>query len=414
MGAVNPENVQKSARIAEFSATIPNNNWAAHFMKTAAFRRSISDNSKSIPEDDFEYAERCAYWLEKSKERPKNFRFRRRDRRPIILTGHGVSLRIDRGTLLIRNGLTHYPQAREEFRFFRGDLNLPTRILMLDGSGSISFDVLSWLADQKIPFIQLNWRGDVVTVASENGHSANPKMVAAQIAARQNGKAERITRWLISEKLRNSVETLRKYAPEGPAKQRAISYGEMQAENLVKGRKLRHSVLMTEANSAALYFGAFAGMPIKWKGSRPIPADWHRIGSRISALTELKCSARHPFNAMLNFAYAVLRTHVRIQAIAEGLDPAIGLSHHLVDKKRENLVFDLMEPLRAVVDREILEMVRDETFSAKDFAVTKDGVCRLNPQLARRLSALAGELQGQSIASRALDPTRRTPRGSGL
>ncbi len=67
------------------------------------------------------------------------------------------------------------------------------------------------------------------------------------------------------------------------------------------------------------------------------------------------------------------------------MDPTIGLMHDLANKKRENLVFDLMEPLRAVVDREILELVRSETFSAKDFAITKDGVCRLNPQLARRL-----------------------------
>ncbi|NOT39506.1 MAG: hypothetical protein HOP13_03350 [Alphaproteobacteria bacterium] len=67
---------------------------------------------------------------------------------------------------------------------------------------------------------------------------------------------------------------------------------------------------------------------------------------------------------------------MRIQAIGVGLDPTIRLMHDLANKKRENLVFDLMEPLRAVVDREILELVRNETFSAKDFAVTKEGsVC---------------------------------------
>lgn len=80
------------------------------------------------------------------------------------------------------------------------------------------------------------------------------------------------------------------------------------------------------------------------------------------------------------------RTHVRIQALAEGLDAAICLMQDLVSKKRETLVFDLMEPLRSVVDREVLDLVLSETFSAKDFVVTRDGVCRLNPQLARRVS----------------------------
>ena len=42
------------------------------------------------------------------------------------------------GSVLIHNGLTHHPQARETFRFFRGDLSLPSRIILLDGSGTIS------------------------------------------------------------------------------------------------------------------------------------------------------------------------------------------------------------------------------------------------------------------------------------
>jgi hypothetical protein len=67
----------------------------------------------------------------------------------LILAGHGVSLRIHGGALEIQNGLTHYPQSRETYLFFRRDVDLPERIILLDGSGSISFDVLSWLAEKK-------------------------------------------------------------------------------------------------------------------------------------------------------------------------------------------------------------------------------------------------------------------------
>jgi hypothetical protein len=55
----------------------------------------------------------------------------------LILAGHGVSLRIHGGALEIQNGLTHYPQRREQFIFFRRDADLPERIILLDGSGSI-------------------------------------------------------------------------------------------------------------------------------------------------------------------------------------------------------------------------------------------------------------------------------------
>ena len=75
---------------------------------------------------------------------PKDKRVRRQPSRdPLILAGHGVSLRIEAGTLLIRNGFTHYPQKQETYRYFKGDADLPPRIIMLDGSGSITFDVLT-------------------------------------------------------------------------------------------------------------------------------------------------------------------------------------------------------------------------------------------------------------------------------
>jgi CRISPR-associated protein Cas1 len=90
--------------------------------------------------DDHEWADRSRHWGQRgggSKDR----RIRRKPLRgPLILAGHGVSLRIEAGTLLIRNGFTHYPQKQETFRLFKGDVDLPPRIIMLDGSGSITFD----------------------------------------------------------------------------------------------------------------------------------------------------------------------------------------------------------------------------------------------------------------------------------
>jgi hypothetical protein len=40
-------------------------------------------------------------------------------------------------------------QKQETFRFFKGDADLPPRVIMLDGSGSITFDVLAWLGRGK-------------------------------------------------------------------------------------------------------------------------------------------------------------------------------------------------------------------------------------------------------------------------
>jgi CRISP-associated protein Cas1 len=57
---------------------------------------------------------------------------------------------------------------------------------------------------------------------------------------------------------------------------------------------------------------------------------------------------------MLNYAYAVLESQIRIKAISEGYDPTLGILHHGRDKSSK-FVFDLMEPERPKVDRRILE-----------------------------------------------------------
>lgn len=86
----------------------------------------------------------------------------------------------------------------------------------------------------------------------------------------------------------------------------------------------------------------------------------------------------HPVNAMLNYAYAVLESQVRITAVSYGLDPTVG-NLHASHQGRLALVYDLMELLRPRVDRLVPEFVRVNTFSPADFVMTRTGVCRLHP-----------------------------------
>jgi hypothetical protein len=110
----------------------------------------------------------CRRTIKSSGRRAK----RERPREPLVLCGHGVSLRIEGGALTVRNGLTHYPQKHATHRFFKGDLDLPTRIIMLDGSGSLSFDVLSWLAEQDVSLVRIDWRGLPAGLCRESLSSA--------------------------------------------------------------------------------------------------------------------------------------------------------------------------------------------------------------------------------------------------
>jgi CRISPR-associated protein Cas1 len=107
-------------------------------------------------------------------------------------------------------------------------------------------------------------------------------------------------------------------------------------------------------------------------------SPYHLAGNR---------NAAHPVNAILNNAYTVLESEVRIKAIGDGYDPTIGIMHEGRDGSSK-FVFDLMEPERPKVDRTVLDFVTATVFDPADFTIRGDGVVRLNPQLARRIVGL--------------------------
>jgi CRISP-associated protein Cas1 len=145
-----------------------------------------------------------------------------------------------------------------------------------------------------------------------------------------------------------------------------------------------------EANCAASYFWSWVDIPIKWRGisRRPIPDNWHFIGQRSSPYHLAgNGNAAHPVNAILNYAYAALESEIRIKAISEGFDPTIGIMHEGSDGSSK-FIFDLVEPERPKVDRAVLDFVKATVFDPAEFVIRTDGVCRLNPEMARMVVTL--------------------------
>lgn len=83
----------------------------------------------------------------------------------------------------------------------------------------------------------------------------------------------------------------------------------------------------------------------------------------------------------------------QVQLTAEGYDPTIGILHGRESEWGTYPAFalDRMEPMRPVADRAVLRIVNETKLSGGDFAIQPDGVCRLNPELARRVSQIAHE-----------------------
>ena len=341
-----------------------------------------------------EWAIRSEFWhSEIAKSAPQRGK-RQRNPAPLILCGHGVSLRIENGALVIRDGFTHYPQQQARHRYFRGDLDLPSRILLLDGSGTLSFDVLSWLAEQDVALARVTWTGDVAIVASGSGYAADREKVDWQRATRDD-EAKRLAfaAGLIGEKLKVSLATLEAHIPPSPARDRAIAKTETGIERLAhEAHSDMNAIFAIEGECASAYFAAWHGLPIKWKGTarRPVPDSWKTYSGRSSTATGVKPenrNASHPVNAMLNYAYAVKLAQMQIQAIADGYDPTLGIMHN---GKRSNpaLILDFIEPERPRVDAAILAFIAERSFAAADFIIRRNGVCRLSPQLARAMASI--------------------------
>jgi CRISP-associated protein Cas1 len=340
-----------------------------------------------LEEDDIAWATRSNMWQGRVEKVTAPRTKRAKPPPALVLAGHGVSLRVENGALTIQNGFTHYPQKREIIRYFRGDVALPERIILLDGSGSISFDVLSWLAEQKVSFIRIDWKGDIVCVAGASGYSANPFRVRWQLETRENPEQRNdFCRSIITRKIEASIITLEKSIPRSDKWERTMRSAYAALSRLEENPPENISELRAlEANCAASYFRSWAGMPIKWRGTsrRPIPDNWHSVGVRSSPYYLAgNRNAAHPVNAILNYAYAALESEIRIKAISDGYDPTIGVMHEGSDGSSK-FIFDLMEPERPKVDRAVLDFVKGRVFDPDDFVIRTDGVCRLNPEMAR-------------------------------
>lgn len=341
-----------------------------------------------------EWTIRSDYWLRRSIELRTPRALRERRSSPLILTGDGVHLRVEKGTLHIRGGLTHYPQEPETYRFFRGDLDLPPRIVAVDCSGGLSFDVLAWLAEQGVALICVDWKGDGVSVLACNGYAADREKVAWQITTRADGTARlEFSIDMIDRKLRQSAETLEIAIPASKKRDAALYKAIEGMARLSENPPADLTELRgIEGLSAAAYFAAWRGLPMRWKGTEkyPIPDSWQFYENRSSLANGLKSKTRnasHPLNALLNYAYAMLQNRLQIQAIADGFDPTLGIMHH---SRRDACayIFDIMEPERPKIDAAILRFVAEHVFSGADFVIRENGSCRLSPQLAKHVAAL--------------------------
>jgi CRISPR-associated endonuclease Cas1 len=232
-------------------------------------------------------------------------------------------------------------------------------------------------------------QGEIVGVIGQHG-AVNSVLRRSRFEAVPNGKGPKFGLQVIEQNIRGWQEillTFRKSSERGIALRKPDS----ALEELAALPEKFDDVRMIEARAALAYLTHWQELSLMWKGTgrRPIPEEWHHVGLRRGLLGGGNRNATHPANAILNYAYTILESQVRIAAAAEGFDPCIGYLH-TQRPGRVALVYDLMEPLRPKADALVLDFLRSHVFAPADFTVDRRGVCRLHPQLARQVAGFEG------------------------
>jgi CRISPR-associated endonuclease Cas1 len=296
----------------------------------------------------------------------------------VTLFGYGIQARVDRGHLILEDGIG---RDRRYARYPRVGHGLK-RLVVIGSDGMVSLAALRWLSDQNAAFVMLDRAGKVMTTV---GPSRTPEARTrrAQGLALQSGAGLGIARELISRKLSGQEHVARNRLHNSEVGDAIIRF---QAN--LSSAKTFETIRFLEAQAASAYWSAWRGLAVAFpKNDLPrVPAHWQTFQSRSSPLSGKSARlAADPPNAMLNYLYAVLESEARLAASALGLDPSLGFLHSDT-AYRDSLVFDLMEPVRPMVDGFVFDWISREVLKRDWFFEESNGNCRLMAELACKLS----------------------------
>jgi CRISPR-associated endonuclease Cas1 len=298
----------------------------------------------------------------------------------VTLSGYGINVRVERGHLLVEDGIG---ADRQRARFPRVGHRLK-RLIVIGSDGLISLAALRWLADQDASFVMLERDGKVLATTGPVRPS-DVRLRRAQALAVQSGEALQIVRELISQKLIGQERVARHKLLDSESADEIARF-----HHQLTNAETTQAIRLLESQAGAAYWSAWRDLPINFpkKDMPRVPDYWRTFGARHSPLSGSPRLAANPPNAILNYLYAVLESEARLAAAALGLDPGLGVLH-ADTPNRDSLACDLMEPVRPRVDAFVLDWITREPLARQWFFEQRDGNCRLMAPFAVRLSETA-------------------------
>ncbi|MGO9197609.1 MAG: CRISPR-associated endonuclease Cas1 [Acidimicrobiales bacterium] len=296
-----------------------------------------------------------------------------------VADGFGVRVSIDRGRLVISDGLgTH----RRERRYSRATHGL-SRLVVLSSAGTVGLDALRWCAGAGVGVVVLDPFGGELHLTSGGVGNDDPRLRRAQALAMATPPGLEATRYLIGLKLHGQASVAQSRIGHLDAVHTILRLrDELNAAETLE--EIRH----VEAVAANVYWNAWSSVDVPFvrKDVSRVPDHWRSFEGRRSAVNVGTArSATDPANALLNYGYRLLEAEGRLACLAVGLDPGLGFLHADM-KGRDSMVLDLMEAGRPIVDGFVLDLVQARPLMKSDFAEDRRGVLRVLPPLSHRIA----------------------------
>ena len=301
---------------------------------------------------------------------------------PLLITGFGTSISVDKRRLIITNKLKD-----TRLEFFPHKINHDG--IIIDGhTGNITFEAMRWLSKHNINLTLLNWNGQLLA----NVMPEQPK--SGKLRIKQYKKyldfevrfeiALKIVQCKVEHSL-NLLEELSKfYEPVDIAKIRKSAEKEdlflLQIMKNSKEQDISKSIkqLMTyEGRIAGIYHDSLTAI------FHELYPEFNFTG-RKNKSNSRNYNASDEINALLNYGYAILESEIRKSINSVGFDYSIGFLHE-INQSRTPLVYDIQELFRWLIDVSVIQLLEEKKIKKSNFIITENYHIRLGEDVAKLL-----------------------------
>jgi CRISPR-associated protein Cas1 len=296
--------------------------------------------------------------------------------KPLILSGFGIFIRVDKRRLLIENKLQD-----QTYEFLPHQI--PHDSIIIDGyTGSITFEAIRWLMKHDISISMLNWNGNLLGVTLPQGPKAGRLKVAQYRKYLDQNVRYQIAAKIVEQKIANSYNLLKELAHfydvlDVKLIEKTFTAEEVNYKQNHAGKNVNNLLMMYEGRTATFYWDCLG------KVFNKLYPNFH-FKSRKNKSYSWNMNAADEINALLNYGYAILESEVRKDINAIGLDPTVGFLHEL-DESKESLVYDLQELFRCLIDLSVIQLLEEKRLKKSGFIVTENFHIRLKEQTAKAL-----------------------------